>query len=82
MRIWSEQPKTVLFVTHSIPEAVLLADRVVVLSPRPGRIARVIDIGLPRPRSFEQEASAEFQDAAREIRGLIFGQRHVASRAA
>ena len=82
LRIWSEQPKTVVFVTHSIPEAVLLADRVVVLSPRPGSIARVIDVGLPRPRNFEQEGSPEFQNATRQIRELIFGQRHVASRAA
>jgi NitT/TauT family transport system ATP-binding protein len=81
LRIWSERRKTVLFVTHSIPEAVLLADRVVVLSARPGSIARVIDVDLPRPRSFDQEGSPAFQGAARQIRELIFGQRH-ASRAA
>ena len=81
LRIWSERPKTIVFVTHSIPEAVLLADRVVVMSPRPGRIAEVIEVPLPRPRSFEQEARREFQDCARRIRGLIFGNR-AASRAA
>ncbi|TAJ94951.1 MAG: ABC transporter ATP-binding protein [Reyranella sp.] len=77
LRIWSERPKTVLFVTHSITEAVVLADRVVVMSPRPGRIAEIIDIGLPRPRSFETEASTEFHEASQRIRQLIFGTRHV-----
>ena len=75
MRIWQERPKTILFVTHSIPEAVLLADRVVVMSPRPGRVAEIIDIRLPRPRDFDMEARHEFQDATRRIRGLIFGNR-------
>ena len=75
LRIWTEEPKTILFVTHSITEAVLLADRVVVMSPRPGRIAEIIDINLPRPRTFEIEAHHEFQKAAQRVRGLIFGNR-------
>ena len=73
MRIWHEQPKTVLFVTHSIPESVLLADRVVVLSPRPGRIADIVFVDVPRPRQFGMEGLDEFQRAARRIRKLIFG---------
>jgi len=77
MRICRERPKTILFVTHSIPEAVLLADRVVVMSARPGRIAEIIDISLPRPRDFDMEARSEFQDATRRIRALIFGTRSV-----
>ena len=77
LRIWSERPKTVLFVTHSITEAVVLADRVVVMSPRPGRIQEIIEIGLPRPRSFESEATPEFYEASQDIRQLIFGTRHV-----
>lgn len=75
MRIWREQPKTVLFVTHSIPESVMLADRVVVLSARPGRIAEVVPVAVPRPRQFGMEARDEFQTAAKRIRQLIFGAR-------
>ena len=75
LRIWSASPMAVLFVTHSIPEAVLLADRVVVMTPRPGRIAETIQVGLPRPRSFDQEGTDEFQRCARRIRALIYGDR-------
>ena len=77
MRIWHEKPKTILFVTHSIPEAVLLADRVVVMSARPGRVAETIAVALPRPRDFDMEARHEFQDATRRIRKLIFGSRGI-----
>jgi NitT/TauT family transport system ATP-binding protein len=73
LRIWSERPKTILFVTHSITEAVLLSDRVLVMSPRPGRIVDIIDVNLPRPRSFMQESSDEFQEASQRIRDHIFG---------
>jgi sulfonate transport system ATP-binding protein len=77
MRICRERPKTILFVTHSIPEAVLLADRVVVMSTRPGRIAEIIDVPLPRPRDFDMEARGEFQTVTSRIRKLIFGARNV-----
>ncbi len=75
LRIWTDEPKTILFVTHSITEAVLLADREVVMSARPGRIAEIIDVDLPRPRTFEIEAHHEFQQATQRIRKLIFGNR-------
>jgi NitT/TauT family transport system ATP-binding protein len=77
MRICRERPKTILFVTHSIPEAVLLADRVVVMSARPGRISEIIDVPLPRPRDFDMEARNEFQAVTSRIRKLIFGARNV-----
>jgi NitT/TauT family transport system ATP-binding protein len=75
LRIWSERQKTVLFVTHSIPEAVLLGDRVVVMSPRPGRIQEIVDVPLPRPRTLATEGSEQFGRLATHIRELIFNQR-------
>src|SRR5690606_817670 len=72
LRIWSADQKTIIFVTHSIPEAVLLGDRVVVMSPRPGRIAKLIDIPLARPRDFESEEDPEFRRCCNQIRHLIY----------
>jgi NitT/TauT family transport system ATP-binding protein len=69
-RLWMDKRKTALHITHSIPEAVLLADRVVVMSPRPGRIVEIIDIDLPRPRRLDKLPPA-FNDYAGHIRDLF-----------
>jgi len=78
LRIWDERRKTILFVTHSIPEAILLADRVVVMTPRPGRIARVLTVDLPRPRTMDLEFDPRFKAASDEVRRLIFAPRTAA----
>ena len=67
-RVQLARPRAVVFVTHSIDEAVLLADRIVVLSPRPGRIHAVVDVGLPRPRALGQ---VELDAVSRELRGRL-----------
>jgi NitT/TauT family transport system ATP-binding protein len=79
--LWLATHKTVMFITHSIDEAVLLADRVVVMSPRPGRIERTIDIPLPRPRGLAARREPEFVRITEEItdiflaRGVLHGAR-------
>jgi NitT/TauT family transport system ATP-binding protein len=69
--IWQRHRKTVLFITHSIHEAVFLSDRVVVMSPRPGRIGAILSIDLPRPRSFDFAETPEFGRYAKEIRRIF-----------
>jgi NitT/TauT family transport system ATP-binding protein len=70
-RIWTKTRNTVVFVTHSIGEAVFLADRVVVFSPRPGRIADVIEVDLPRPRRLAVRETAQFGAYTGRIRKLF-----------
>ena len=74
LRIWTERPKTVVFVTHSIPEAVLLADRIVVMSARPARVSEIIDVPLPRPRSLETLSDPRFHQLANDIRAKVFSR--------
>jgi len=69
--VWSKSRSTVLFVTHSIQEAIFLADRVVVLSPRPGRIARIADVPFSRPRSLGLRYKPAFAALTGELRGLL-----------
>src|SRR5207248_7287074 len=73
-RIWSETRKTVLFITHSIPEAIFLADRVLVMSERPGRIAAIYDVPLARPRRLSLMGTPEFATLAQTIRGHFYAQ--------
>jgi NitT/TauT family transport system ATP-binding protein len=71
LRIWQERRQTVIFVTHSIAEAVFLSDRVVVMGTGPGRVLAVIDVPLPRPRSVELMKSPQFSSLVFEIREYL-----------
>ncbi len=73
LRIWHDRKKTVLFVTHSIQEAVFLSDHVIVMSARPGRLLEQIPIALPRPRTMEMMSTAQFGEYTLQIRGLLQG---------
>jgi NitT/TauT family transport system ATP-binding protein len=74
-RIWHQTGITVVFVTHSIPEAVFLSSRVVVMSARPGRITRVIDIDLPRPRAEETRETDRYFELVTAVREALRGSR-------
>ncbi|HEY6983643.1 ABC transporter ATP-binding protein [Reyranella sp.] len=68
LRLWEQTRKTVIFVTHSIPEAVFLSNRIVVMSPRPGRILEVIDCTLPAERTLDVRETPAFLDIAHRVR--------------
>jgi NitT/TauT family transport system ATP-binding protein len=70
VRIWQSERKTILFVTHDIEEAVQLADRVLVMSPRPATIQEVVDIDLPRPRYLDSPGYLEKRDRIFQAMGL------------
>ena len=72
--LWMQTAKTVLFITHSIDEAVLLADRVIVMSPRPGRIEQVYDIPLSRPRGLAARSHPHFIEATQKITELFLSK--------
>jgi NitT/TauT family transport system ATP-binding protein len=71
LRIWAETESTVVFVTHSISEAVFLSTRVAVMSPRPGQITGVVDIDLPQPRTIETREDPRFFELVTEVRELL-----------
>lgn len=73
LNIWRKTNKTIVFVTHNISEAVFLSDRVVVLSPHPGRVSAVIDINIPRPRNMESKQTQQFYDYLTNIRNSFEG---------
>jgi NitT/TauT family transport system ATP-binding protein len=70
LEIWEKTRKTIVFITHSVDEAVYLSDRIIVLSPRPGRVCKIVPIDLPRPRD---RTSVEFATLRRDILDLISG---------
>jgi ABC-type nitrate/sulfonate/bicarbonate transport system ATPase subunit len=72
--VWREQRKTILFVTHDIDEALFLADRVVVMSPRPGRVREVIEVDLPRPREVHLTTDLRYIELKGRILDLIYGR--------
>jgi len=71
LRIWRESSKTIVFITHSITEAVFLANRVVVLTARPGRVANIFPVPIPHPRSLDVISTPVFGDITKEIRRLF-----------
>jgi NitT/TauT family transport system ATP-binding protein len=70
-KIWMETGKTIIFVTHNVSEAIFLADRVVVLTPRPGRLAHIFPIDLPRPRTVDMTFEPDFIHVVKEIKTTI-----------
>ena len=73
LQVWAETHKTILFVTHDVDESIFLFDRVLVMSPRPGRIVAELPIELPRPRSLEMLTDPDFIDIKRKVVGLLHG---------
>ena len=73
-QLWMRQRMNILFITHSVAEAVFLSDRVIVMSPRPGRIDRALDISLPRPRTLAMRDTPEFAEYSRQIMELFLAR--------
>lgn len=73
-QLWLSTQKTVVFITHSVDEAVLLADRIVVMSPRPGRIERIINVDMPRPRGFDGRKQVRFHEISDEITDIFLAR--------
>jgi NitT/TauT family transport system ATP-binding protein len=71
LKIWDRTKKTVFMITHSISEAVFMSDRVVVMSPRPGRVIAEVDIPLPRPRKLDMLSEERFGALTKELRHLL-----------
>ena len=71
LRIWEQSRKTVVFITHDIDEALFLADRVLVMAARPGRVLEIVEAGLPRPRDLDAMGTPRFGETAKHLRHLI-----------
>jgi ABC-type nitrate/sulfonate/bicarbonate transport system ATPase subunit len=74
LQIWQELSRTVMFVTHDVDEAIFLADRVVVMLPRPGRIGWILDIEIARPRAMDCLTSPAFVEIKRRIMDMLYSQ--------
>jgi ABC-type nitrate/sulfonate/bicarbonate transport system ATPase subunit len=74
LRIWGDMGHTIVFVTHDVDEAIFLSDRVVVLSPRPGRIRETFPVALPRPRSVDLLTAPDFVECKRQILALVYSE--------
>ena len=72
IQTWQEEKKTCFFITHDVDEAVILATKVIVMSARPGRIKRIIDIDLPYPRTQEMKMTKEYMDLKNEVWGEVY----------
>jgi len=70
-QIWMETGKTIVFITHNIAEAIFLADRIFVMSPRPGRLSRIFEIDFPRPRALSLTTTPQFIDIVGQIKASI-----------
>ncbi|MCW2944961.1 MAG: ABC-type nitrate/sulfonate/bicarbonate transport system, ATPase component [Actinoallomurus sp.] len=75
LQVWADSERTVLFITHDVDEAVFLADRVVVMSARPGRISASHQVDLPRPRTLDTVTSPEFTDLKRQVLSALYAAR-------
>ncbi|MCB8883846.1 ABC transporter ATP-binding protein [Acidisoma cellulosilytica] len=74
LEIWREMKRTVMFVTHDVDEAIFLADRVVVMLPKPGRIGWILDIEIPRPRAMDCMTSPAFVEIKRQVMEMLYSQ--------
>jgi ABC-type nitrate/sulfonate/bicarbonate transport system ATPase subunit len=74
LQIWKELSRTVMFVTHDVDEAIFLADRVVVMLPKPGRIGWILDIDIPRPRAMDCLTSPAFVETKRQVMDMLYSQ--------
>ncbi|MGE8189007.1 ABC transporter ATP-binding protein [Pseudomonas sp. NPDC086278] len=76
LQVWKDLGRTILFVTHDVDEAIFLADRIVVMTPRPGRIAEILDVDLPRPRTLENLTTDSFTKLKRQIMARLYHDEH------
>jgi ABC-type nitrate/sulfonate/bicarbonate transport system ATPase subunit len=72
LRVWKDTGRTTLFITHDVDEAIFLADRVMIMSPRPGRIVDTLDVDLPRPRGIDMLTSGPFTDLKRTVMAHLY----------